>query len=317
LVQAVAFHVKIRFLFGRPKPQEHERGYQEGGSPELNAVQADSTLTLGFSPCPNDTFIFDALVHRRVPCDGLAFKERLEDVETLNGLALSAVLDVSKVSYHLMGRILKDYLLLRSGGALGRGCGPLLVARQPLDPTRLDGLKIALPGRYTTAALLLRLFNPGLADFVYLPFDRIMPAVADGSVAAGVIIHESRFTFASHGLTKVIDLGEWWERETGHPIPLGGIAARRDLGRETLLALERGIARSVEHAFAHPAQARPYIRAHSQEMSDEVCDAHIGLYVNNFSHGLGAEGEGAVRLLLSRAAQAGIIPPYSESLFID
>ena len=273
-------------------------------------------LSLGFSPCPNDTFIFHGLVHGLVPCGGLSFSERLEDVETLNRMALDAVLDVSKVSYHLLGHVLKDYLLLASGGALGRGCGPLLVAREPLDPTRLAGRKIALPGQYTTAALLLRLFDPSLADFVYLPFDKIMGAVADGSVAAGVIIHESRFTFASHGLLQIVDLGQWWERETGRPIPLGGIAARRALGRETLLALERGIALSVGHAFEHPAGVRPYIRSHSQEMSDEVCDAHIGLYVNEFSRGLGSEGEAAVRMLLNRATAAGIIPASSEPLFL-
>ncbi|HEY5514453.1 MAG TPA: 1,4-dihydroxy-6-naphthoate synthase [Geomonas sp.] len=273
-------------------------------------------LSLGFSPCPNDTFIFHALVHGRVPCGGLSFRERLEDVETLNRLALTGLLDVSKVSYHLMGRILKDYLLLRPGGALGRGCGPLLVAREPLDPAQLKGKRIALPGQFTTAALLLRLFDPSLTDLVYLPFDRIMGAVADGSVAAGVIIHESRFTFASLGLRQVLDLGQWWEAETGHPIPLGGIAARRSLGQETLLALERGLAQSVRYAFDHPGEARPYIRAHSQEMSDEVCDAHIALYVNNFSLGLGGEGEAAVRLLLERAAVAGIIPTSNEPLFV-
>lgn len=277
----------------------------------------NGNLSLGFSPCPNDTFIFHALVHSLVPCGGLGFSERLEDVETLNRMALAGLLDVSKVSYHLLGHILEDYLLLESGGALGRGCGPLLVTREPLDPARLAGKRIALPGEYTTAALLLRLFDPSLADFVYLPFDRIMGAVADGSVAAGVIIHESRFTFASHGLHQVVDLGKWWELETGHPIPLGGIAARRSLGRETLLCLERGIAQSVGYAFAHPLAARPYIRAHSQEMSDEVCDAHIGLYVNDFSRGLGEEGKSAVRLLLGRAAAAGIIPPCTESPFID
>lgn len=289
----------------------------------MDAVVTDKTdssslpiLSLGFSPCPNDTFIFDALIHGRVGC-GFGFRERLEDVETLNRMALAATLDVSKVSYHLLGHILKDYLLLRSGGALGRGCGPLLVARDRIGPEKLAGKRIALPGRYTTAALLLRLFDPSLADFVYLPFDRIMAAVADGSVAAGVIIHESRFTYPSYGLRKVVDLGQWWERETGHPIPLGGIAARRSLPGEALLALERGIASSVEHAFAHPADARPYIRAHSQEMSDEVCDAHIGLYVNDFSRGLGSEGEAAVRLLLGRAVEAGIVPPFSEPLLIS
>ena len=272
-------------------------------------------LTLGFSPCPNDTFIFDALIHGRVDC-GVCFRERLEDVETLNRLALEGTLDVSKVSYHLLGHILKDYVLLRSGGALGRGCGPLVVARDPITPEELAGKRIALPGAYTTAALLLRLSNPLLADFVYLPFHEIMPAVADGSVGAGVIIHESRFTYQGYGLKKVLDLGEWWERETGHPIPLGGIAAKRSLGRETLLSLERALKASVDYAFAHPGTARPYIRAHSQEMSDEVCDAHIGLYVNDFSRGLGTEGEGAVRLLLERAAQAGIIPPWREPLLI-
>ena len=194
--------------------------------------------------------------------------------------------------------------------------GPLLVAREPLDLARLAGRKIALPGRYTTAALLLRLFDPSLVEFVYLPFDKIMGAVADGSVAAGVIIHESRFTFTDHGLLQLLDLGQWWERETGHPIPLGGIAAKRALGKKRLLALERGIASSVDYAFAHPAEARPYIRAHSQEMSDQVCDAHIGLYVNGFSRALGAEGEAAVRLLLDRATAAGVIPPSPEPLFV-
>ena len=279
-------------------------------------AEQNGELSLGFSPCPNDTFIFHALVHGRVPCDGLSFNPRLEDVETLNRAALAGLLDVSKVSYHLLGRILKDYLLLRSGGALGRGCGPLLVAREPLDPASLRGKRIALPGQFTTAALLLRLFDPSLTDLVYLPFERIMGAVADGSVAAGVIIHESRFTFAQLGLSQVVDLGQWWEAETGHPIPLGGIAARRSLGRETLLALEEGLTRSVRYAFDHPGEARSYIRAHSQEMSDQVCDAHIGLYVNDFSLGLGGEGEAAVRLLLERAAVAEIIPRSSEPLFI-
>nr|WP_224984683.1 1,4-dihydroxy-6-naphthoate synthase [Geomonas agri] len=278
--------------------------------------QSASILSLGFSPCPNDTFIFDALIHGRVDC-GFRFREQLEDVETLNRMALESVLDVSKVSYHLLGHILKDYLLLRSGGALGRGCGPLVVARDQVDPATLAGKRIALPGRYTTAALLLRLFNPTLVDFIYLPFHEIMAAVADGSVAAGVIIHESRFTFQEYGLHKVVDLGEWWERETGHPIPLGGIAAKRSLGRSALLRLEQGIADSVEYAFGHPGEARPYIRAHSQEMSDEVCDAHIGLYVNDFSRGLGNDGEAAVRLLLGRAAAAGIIPPWQQSLLIS
>lgn len=281
------------------------------------AKTAPIDLSLGFSPCPNDTFIFHALVHGLVPSPGVAFKERLEDVETLNRLVLAGALEVSKISYHLLGHVLDDYLLLRSGGALGRGCGPLLVSREPLDPARLKGRPIALPGEYTTAALLLRLFDPSLENLVYLPFEKIMPAVADGSVAAGVIIHESRFTYQGLGLTKLVDLGQWWEESTGHPIPLGGIVAKRSLGRDVLLALEEALAQSVRHAFANPGLARGYIRAHSQEMSDAVCDAHISVYVNDFSVNLGAEGEAAVRVLLERAAQAGIIKPATGSLFIS
>jgi len=274
-------------------------------------------LTLGYSPCPNDTFIFNALVHGAVRAPGLSFTERLEDVETLNRLALAGTLDVSKVSYHLLGHVLEEYLLLRSGGALGRGCGPLVVARPGTTLSGLKGARIALPGEFTTAALLLRLYDPSLADLVYLPFEKIMTAVADGSVAAGVIIHESRFTFGEYGLVKLLDLGEWWERDTGHPIPLGGIIARRSLGRDVLLALERGIAESVRRANSHPQEARSYIRAHSQEMSEEVCSAHIGLYVNDFSIDLGPEGEAAVAYLLARAAGEGILPRSGLPLFIE
>lgn len=281
----------------------------------ITPEHAGRELTLGFSPCPNDTFIFHALVHGLLEGCNLSFRQRLEDVESLNQLALSGGLDVSKVSYHLMGRILPEYVCLRSGGALGRGCGPLLVGREAFDPANLKGKRIALPGRYTTATLLLRLFDPDLTDFVYLPFHEIMSAVALGTVDAGVIIHESRFTYQALGLTRLLDLGRWWEEETGHPIPLGGIAAKRSLGRTTLLALEEALSASVLHAFADPALPWPYIRAHSQEMSEEVCNSHIKLYVNDFSVRLGEEGEAAVRVLLDRAASAGIIPPSKEPLF--
>ncbi|MBI1922263.1 MAG: 1,4-dihydroxy-6-naphthoate synthase [Geobacter sp.] len=272
-------------------------------------------LSLGFSPCPNDTFIFHALVHGLVQAGGLKFTERLEDVETLNRLVLDRALDISKISYHLLGHVRDDYCLLRSGGALGRGCGPLLVAGENIDTDRLNGKRIAVPGQYTTAALLLRLFSPFLADIEYMPFHEIMPAVAEGSVDAGVIIHESRFTFQEYGLVKLLDLGEWWEQETGHPIPLGGIVAKRSLGSDIITAVDAALRASVEHAFAHPADSLPYIRAHSQEMSDEVCASHIGLYVNPFSIDLGDEGMAAVKTLLGRAEAAGIIPPYSSPLF--
>ena len=274
------------------------------------------SLTLGYSPCPNDTFIFHALVHGLVATDGFSLRERLEDVETLNRLVLGGELDVSKISYHLLGHVRDDYVLLRAGGALGRGCGPLLIARKPLPPETLRGSRIAIPGRHTTAALLLRLYDPLLTDTVILPFHEIMGAVQRGEVDAGVIIHESRFTYPGYGLVSLLDLGEWWEETTGHPIPLGGIVARRSLGRETVAAIDRSLRESVAYAFAHPGSANAYIRTHSQEMSDEVCAAHIGLYVNEFSLDLGNEGTAAVAELLTRAEALGIIPGSTRDLFI-
>lgn len=274
-------------------------------------------LSLGFSPCPNDTFIFHALVHGRVTGGGLSFHERLEDVETLNRLVLARALDVSKISFHLLGHIRDDYALLRSGGALGRGCGPLVVARGEMDPAGLRGKRIAVPGLYTTASLLLRLFAPHASDLVIMPFHEIMGAVARGEVDAGVIIHESRFTYGEYGLTALLDLGEWWERETGRPIPLGGIVARRNLGGRTLHAIESTLRESVLFARANPCAAQDYIRAHSQEMSDAVCAAHIDLYVNQYSVDLGSDGAAAVITLLEKAEAAGIIPASSRSPFID
>ncbi|HEX2768568.1 MAG TPA: 1,4-dihydroxy-6-naphthoate synthase [Geobacteraceae bacterium] len=273
-------------------------------------------LTLGYSPCPNDTFIFYPLVHGLVDCPGFSFAERLEDVETLNRLALKGELDITKISCHLLGFIRSGYCLLRSGGALGRGCGPLVVSRRFTRMEELKGRRIAVPGRYTTAYLLLRLFDPELDNIIFLPFHEIMGAVANGDADAGVIIHESRFTFSDHGLTKLLDLGDWWENETGHPIPLGGIVAKRSLGEETVAILERMLRASVVYAFAHPGAANAYIRAHSQEMSDEVCAAHIELYVNRFSLDLGNEGEAAVTTLLSRAEAAGLVPSSPESIFL-
>jgi 1,4-dihydroxy-6-naphthoate synthase len=273
-------------------------------------------LSLGFSPCPNDTFIFNALVHGLVPAP-CKFKERLEDVETLNRLVLAGELDVSKVSYHLFGHVRDQYCLLRSGGALGRGCGPLLVAAQPLSINELRDRPIAVPGEFTTACLLLRLYAPGLSRLLFMPFSEIMPSVARGEVAAGVIIHESRFTYQGLGLVKLLDLGEWWEGETGEPIPLGGIVARRSLGSNLIAALDRSLAASAAHAQANPEAAAAYVRAHAQEMSEEVCAAHIGLYVNRFTLGLGDDGIRAVEVLLGRAGVAGILPPSSKNIFWD
>jgi 1,4-dihydroxy-6-naphthoate synthase len=261
--------------------------------------------------------MFYPLVHGQVDTAGLTFRERLEDVETLNRLALAGELDVSKVSYHALGHIRDQYALLRSGSALGRGCGPLLVARDNLDTADLRGRRIAVPGQYTTALLLLRLFDPRLDNFVVMPFNEIMDAVLTGKADAGLIIHESRFTYQEAGLHKLVDLGEWWEGETGLPIPLGGIVARRSLGAETIAIVERALRAGVVYSRSHPAEATGYIREHAQEMSDEVCAAHIGLYVNDFSTELGAEGERAIAELLRRAENSGIIPVSDTNLFIN
>lgn len=272
-------------------------------------------LTLGFSPCPNDTFMFYPLVHGLVDTAGFTYRERLEDVETLNRLALQGELDVSKISYHALGHIRDDYVLLRSGSALGRGCGPLLVARNSISPAELRGKSIAVPGNYTTALLLLRLFDPALDNFVVMPFNEIMTAVSSGRVAAGLIIHESRFTYRGLGLHKLLDLGEWWEGETGLPIPLGGIVARRSLGTETIAAVECALRAGVAYARTHPDEAAVYIGEHAQEISPEVCAAHIKLYVNDFSVELGDEGEQAIDCLLKRAENSGIIPRSTANIF--
>lgn len=273
-------------------------------------------LTLGYSPCPNDTFIFHAMVHGLIN-PSLTFRERLEDVETLNRLVLHNKLDISKVSYHLFGHVRENYCLLRSGGALGKGCGPLLVTAAAVSLSELEQLPVAVPGEYTTATLLLRMFRPGLKNLVAMPFDGIMAKVASGEVAAGVIIHESRFTYQSLGLKKIVDLGEWWEETTSSPIPLGGIVVRRSLGSALIRTIEKTITDSAAFAKADPAASRDYIRAHSQEMSEEVCSAHIGLYVNDFTLDMGAEGVRAVENLLHRAEAAGIIPASSRSIFPD
>ena len=272
-------------------------------------------LSLGYSPCPNDTFIFYALVHGRLP-QAPPFEEVLEDIESLNSMAAREELDVVKVSFHALGHFLDRYCLLRSGGALGRGCGPLVVAAKEMDPGELASATIAIPGRLTTAALLLRLFLPETGELVEIPFDRIMGAVAHGEVAAGVIIHESRFTFAEYGLHKVVDLGEWWEESTGHPIPLGGIAARRALGPELVARIESNLRESLKYAYANPDDVRGYVAQHAQEMEMEVMDAHIDLYVNDYTVDYGRDGEAAIADLMGRARAAGIVPSVDFPLFL-
>lgn len=272
-------------------------------------------LSIGFSPCPNDTFIFYALVHGKLSGNDFLFEQRLEDVETLNTMALRSALDITKVSYHAFGYIREDYRLLRPGGAMGRGCGPLLVARETSDADALIGKRIAVPGRYTTAFLLLQLYNPLFREnIIFMPFHTIMDAVKNGDADAGLIIHESRFTYPLYGLRSVLDLGYWWEKETSLPIPLGAVVAKKSLGGDTIKKIELLIKSSVAYAFAHREKTLPYIKAHSRELSDDVIGRHVDLYVNKFSLDPEDTGEKAVRMLLSMAEERGIFPGIDAPL---
>jgi 1,4-dihydroxy-6-naphthoate synthase len=273
-------------------------------------------VSLGYSPCPNDTFLFYPLVHGLVDSGEYRFIERLEDVETLNCLAIEGLVDICKVSYHAFGHIRRNYVLLRSGGAMGRGCGPLVVSRDFRLMSDLKGKRIALPGRHTTALMLLRLFDPALDNICFLPFHEIMNAVAGGDVDAGVVIHESRFTYASYGLHRLLDLGDWWDDKTGLPLPLGGIAARLSLGPTALTALNGIVRSSIAYALSHPDESIRYVRSHSQEMSDAVCEAHINLYVNEYSLDPGSSGELAAQTLLAMGEELGLFPSSDTPLFI-
>jgi 1,4-dihydroxy-6-naphthoate synthase len=263
-------------------------------------------LSLGYSPCPNDTFIFYALTHGKIPPHHIQWRAPLlEDVETLNTWALNTRLDVTKLSFHALGHIQDHYAMLNAGAALGRGCGPLLITRpgQTAVPT---SWRIAIPGQYTTAALLLRLFLPEHNELLVMPFETIMEAINQGKADAGVIIHESRFTFQDYGFVCVQDLGEWWEHETGLPLPLGCIAARKSLGQQTIQEIEQSIAASLRWAFAHPDACTSYIKKHAQELDEQVISEHIKLYVNDFSLDLNETGQAAVRELLRRGRKAGL-----------
>lgn len=261
-------------------------------------------LSLAISPCPNDTFVFSAWVHGQVA--GPPVDVTFADIDVCNRTARS--FDVVKVSYAALPALLDDYALLPCGGALGHGVGPLVLARTADQD--LDGAVIAVPGEQTTAYLLLRLWRKGFQVRV-MPFEQIMPAVRDGAVDAGLVIHESRFTYPSYGLVCLQDLGEWWEADTRLPIPLGAILARRSLDTG---ALARTVRASVEHAWASPAASAAFVAAHSQEMDPGVCRQHIDLYVNEFTRDLGEDGYAAVEALLGRAADEGLLPPRAGPL---
>jgi 1,4-dihydroxy-6-naphthoate synthase len=272
-------------------------------------------LSLGYSPCPNDTFIFYALANKKVR-GNVEFSETLKDVETLNRMALKGELDVTKVSFNAFGHLREDYCLLHSGSALGRGCGPLIVAKNPVKDSELAGKTIAIPGKMTTAYLLLQLFDPDIRNVVEMPFDRIMNAVSLGAVDAGLIIHEGRFTYPAYDLVQLADLGKWWEEETGLPIPLGAIVVKRGLGAEVINEIDRMLKESVEFAFTNRSLTRGYIREHAQELDDEVIDLHIELYVNDYTLDIG-NGIAAVEELLKWAEELQLIPRSEKPIFID
>ena len=277
----------------------------------------NQTLRLGYSPCPNDTFIFFGLAEGKVDVEPYRFDITLADVEQLNRKAGERELEISKVSMSAILHLLDDYWLLRSGGAMGRGCGPLVVAREPVTMEDLAERPIAIPGKMTTANLLLRLCGTHRGPSIEMPFDRIMQAVAAGEVDAGVIIHESRFTYPSMGLRLVRDLGEFWELKTGLPLPLGGIVMKRSLGPDAAELVEAKIRESLLYARAQPGEAWPYITAHAQEMDPEVIGQHIEMFVNDFSLDIGSEGERAVRFLLEAAAREENITLAGKSIFWD
>ncbi|MEU1281692.1 1,4-dihydroxy-6-naphthoate synthase [Streptomyces sp. NPDC005805] len=269
------------------------------------------SLKIAYSPCPNDTFVFDAWAHGRVP-DAPELDVTFADIDVTNGMAERGELDVLKVSYAVLPWVLDDYALLPCGGALGRGCGPLVLTREP--GVDLTGRTVAVPSERSTAYLLFRLWAAdavpgGIGEVVVMPFHEIMPAVRDGKVDAGLVIHEARFTYGQYGLHSLADMGEHWEATTGLPIPLGAIIAKRSLGADTLRRLADAARASVRMAWDDPAASRPYVLEHAQEMDPAVADQHIGLYVNEFTHDLGVDGYAAVRGLLTRAAAEGLVPP--------
>ncbi|MEQ8908043.1 MAG: 1,4-dihydroxy-6-naphthoate synthase [Vicingaceae bacterium] len=274
-----------------------------------------SAIRIGLSPCPNDTFIFDALLHQKIDTQGLNFEAVFADVEELNSMAFKGELEVSKLSYHALALLLKDYQILNSGSALGSGVGPLLIAKRDLKEQGIDQARIAIPGKYTTANFLLSLAYPRATDKRELLFSEIENAVLNEDVDAGLIIHENRFTYQEKGLVKLIDLGNYWEEVSGSLIPLGGIAAKRSMDEKLKKTIDQLIHQSIAYAFENPESSKGFVAAHSQEMNEAVCQQHIDLYVNQYSLDLGQEGRSAVSTLFEEAKKKEIIETIYEPIF--
>mgnify|MGYP005666468363 CR=1 FL=1 len=274
-------------------------------------------LSLGFSPCPNDTFIFDGMIHGKIDTEGLNFEVLLADVEELNRRAFQHDLDITKLSYHAYAHLQDGYQLLNGGSALGNNCGPLLIAKTPLTVAQLERGRIAIPGKYTTANFLLSLAFPEATNKVEMLFSDIENAVLSGDVDAGLIIHENRFTYQDKGLIKLLDLGEYWEENTHLPIPLGGIVVKRSLPEEVRHTVDRIMQRSVAFAQENPEETMDFVRPHAQEMEDKVMMQHIGLYVNGYTRDLGVKGRIAVKHLFEEAKNKGIIPQLRKDIFLE
>jgi 1,4-dihydroxy-6-naphthoate synthase len=273
-------------------------------------------FTLGFSPCPNDCFIFDALVHKKIDTQGIDFTVVMEDVEALNNRAFKEELDVTKLSYHAFLYLTNQYALLNSGSALGFNCGPLLVKSANAKIEDINTASIAIPGKYTTANFLLSLAFPNAKNKKEILFSDIEDAVLSHQVDAGLLIHENRFTYEEKGLEKIIDLGEFWESLIHAPIPLGGIVVKRSLDSELQTTIDSLIKQSTEYAFANPESCMPFVKQHAQEMSEEVMKKHIALYVNQFSIDLGSIGKNAIQLLFDKASENGLIKGIASQIFV-
>jgi 1,4-dihydroxy-6-naphthoate synthase len=256
-------------------------------------------LSLGFSPCPNDTFIFDAMINGKIDTEGLEFEVIMADVEELNRAAFKSEPDITKLSYHAYAHLTKDYILLNSGSALGNNCGPLLIASKKHDIQNLSALSVAIPGRYTTANFLLSFAFPQLKNKTEILFSEIENMVLSSKIDLGVIIHENRFTYHERGLICLMDLGKNWEEKTGLPIPLGGIVCRRNFEKSLQLKIDRVLKRSIEFAFANPESSKEFVSCHAQEMSEDVMQKHINLYVNHYTLDLGKKGIKAIETMFS------------------
>lgn len=281
-------------------------------------------LTLGFSPCPNDTFIFDALIHHKIDTEGLQFRVEFQDVETLNIKAMRAELDITKLSFNAFAHVVDNYALLNAGSALGFGVGPLLICKsERLDEINdlleksANDLSVAIPGKYTTANFLLGIAYPQLQQKQEMVFSDIEQSLIDGNIDLGLIIHENRFTYEQKGLAKIADLGSYWEDLTQSPIPLGGIVVNRKLNLEIQQKIDRVLRKSVEYAFANPSSGLEFIRMHAQEMEEAVMYKHIELYVNQYSIDLGEIGRNAVKTLFGMAVQKGIIQEIDSNIFVS